>query len=373
MKVKAIVCALLAAVVLCSSGCGKKNEDFNDETVKVVENTESENDAELEADDENIEEEPDTPEKPEFVNPLTGEETTQELADNRPVAIMINNIHLAMPQMAISKADIVYEVLEEGGITRLMALYQDYESLPETGSIRSARDYYIDLSDAHDAIYVHCGGSTYATATIAQRKTENIDGMYLGNFYRSAERRKTMASEHTLMITGEGLAKNIAQKGYRTESSAQQPLAFYDFETEFEGRSAKSIRVPFSLALDEDPYALSTFEYDETAGKYLKSQYDKAHIDGGTGEQLAFENVITLECKQYQIRGDALGCIAVDFFGSGEGKYASNGVIKNIVWKKQSRTSSYTLYEEDGTTPLLINPGKSYIAVVPSGTTVSAE
>ncbi len=370
MKVKVIFCAALAAMVICVSGCEKKNEDFYDETVKLIPNEEFE---EVPEEKEEIPETPPTPEKPEFVNPLTGEETTKELVGNRPVAIMINNIHLALPQMAIARADIVYEVLEEGGITRLMALYQDYESLPETGSIRSARDYYIDLSDAHDAIYVHCGGSTYATATLAQRKTDNIDGLYLGNFYRSAERRKTMAMEHTLMITGQGLAKNIARKGYRTESSAKQPLAFYDFETEFEGRSAKSIKVPFSLALDNDPYALSTFEYDETAGKYLKSQYDKAHIDGGTGEQLAFENVITLECKQYQIRGDALGCIAVEFFGSGEGKYASNGVIKNIVWKKQSRTSSYTLYEEDGTTELCINPGKSYIGIVPSGTTVSAE
>jgi hypothetical protein len=368
---KITACLIAALCVIAVSSCSKDEPDFVDETIKYIPTENVEENIAEEVPEPDPVPEPE-PAKPEFVNPLSGEATTEELVNNRPVAIMLNNIHVAMPQMAISYADIIYEVLEEGGITRLMALYHDYENLPEIGSIRSARDYYIDLSDAHDAIYVHCGGSTYAKDVLAKRKTENIDGMFLGNFYRSKERRKTMASEHTLMITGEGLAKNIAQKGYRTESTASQPLSFHDFETDFEGNTANNIKVPFSLALEPNPYALSTFEYNPEKGKYLKSHYNEAHIDGTTGEQLAFENVVILECKQYQIPGDKLLCIASEFVGTGNGKYASNGVIKDITWKKNSRTSIYSLYESDGVTPLLLNPGKSYIAIVPTGTVITA-
>ncbi len=89
--------------------------------------------------------EPQEPPVPEFVNKLTGEETTEELAGIRPIAMMINNIKAATPQQGISLADVMYEVLAEGGITRLLCLFTDYASLPETGSIRSSRDYFIDL------------------------------------------------------------------------------------------------------------------------------------------------------------------------------------------------------------------------------------
>ena len=372
MKVftKILTSLVVASCVMSASSC-RKEPDFVDETIKYIPTEKIEENV-ADVTPEPVPEPEPKPEIGEFINPLSGEATTEALVNNRPVAIMLNNIHDAMPQMAISYADIVYEVLEEGGITRLMALYHDYENLPEIGSIRSSRDYYIDLSDAHDAIYVHCGGSTYAKDVLAKRKTENIDGMFLGNFYRSKERRKTMASEHTLMITGEGLAKNIAQKGYRTESSAKQPLSFYETETEFEGNTANNIKVPFSLALEQNPYALSTFEYNAEKGKYLKSHYNEAHIDGTTGEQLAFENVVVLECKQYQIPGDKLLCIACEFVGTGKGKYASNGVMKDIIWKKETRTSTYSLFESDGETPLLLTPGKSYIAIVPTGTLITA-
>lgn len=367
MKKSRIIAALLLSAMCVFTSCKKqetKPEPKEEQTETV--NTE---------DNKTVEEQPEVkePEVSPYKNPLTGLPTTQALYNNRPVAIMINNIHLAMPQMGISKADIIYEVLEEGGITRLMALFQDYATLPETGSIRSARDYFVDLSDAHNAMYVHCGGSTYAKKVIAERKTEDIDAMYNANFYRSKERAKTMAFEHTLMITGEGLASDVKTLGYKTTIDTNaQPLKFKDADSDIQGSSAKHIDVPFSLALSSKPYALSTLDYDEKSKVYLKGQYETTHIDGGTGEQLSFKNVIVLECEQHVIAGDPLHCLSVNFTGSGKGYYATNGVIKPIKWVKSSRTSSYTLLEEDGSTALILNPGKSYIAIVPSGTTISA-
>lgn len=335
---------------------GGKNNAADDQNVK------NDTDGDKKAEDQNKD--------PEFLNPISGLECTKEIYENRPVAVMLNNIKQAMPQVGISHADIIYEVLEEGGITRLMGVFKDYKDIAELGSIRSSRDYYIDLSDAHDAIYVHCGGSTYAKAMLKERKTEDIDGLYVNNFYRSKSRAKTMAYEHTLMISGEGLTNAIADKGYRTTSDKAQPLKFSADYKKGE-TDAVNIKVPFSLALSQNPYALSTFAFDKDKNAYLKGQYGTTHIDGETGEQLCFDNVITLECKQNVIPGDAYHCLAVNFTGEGKGLYAADGKIREITWKKASRTEKYTLYESDGVTELVLKPGKTYIGIVPTGTEVS--
>lgn len=303
-----------------------------------------------------------TPYVPEFINKLTGLETTEELADNRPVAIMINNIKKATPQQGISHADIVYEVLAEGGITRLLCLFNDYASLPETGSVRSARDYYIDLSDAHDAIYVHCGTSPMADEVLSARKTNNMNGIYFSTpFYRNQWRLQNMGTEHSLMTTGELLVKGIEKKGYRTESDAKQPLTFALEEQPVDEQATKADYAKLKYSY----YATSEFDYDSENGVYLKSQYNDKHIDSNNDTQLSFENVIILYCEQGMVPGDDAGRLWVDFTGDGEGYYMSNGVVKGIKWHKDTRTSIYTLYEQDGQTELVLNPGKSYIGIAP--------
>lgn len=308
-----------------------------------------------------------------YVNPLTGLRTSVDLTTKRPVAVMINNIHLALPQVGISEADIMYETLEEGGITRLLCVYNDYENIPEIGSVRSARDYYIDIADAHDAIFVHAGGSTYAKDALINRGTDNIDGLYFNTFYRSEERRQTMSKEHTLMISGQGITQSIKQKNYRTTSDNPCPLVFEEETTIFGQSRAYRIEVPFVIGNKPDPYAVSFFDYDSQNKVYLKGQYGTEHIDGDDGEQLAFKNVLTLVCDMNIVPGDALGCIQVHFTGEGRGTYSIDGTIREIVWKKPERGSAYTLYEKDGETPLKLTAGKTYIGIVPTGTKLSVD
>ncbi|MBO5903740.1 MAG: DUF3048 domain-containing protein, partial [Clostridia bacterium] len=141
---------------------------------------------------------------PDLINPLTGLESDKDFSTSRPVAVMLNNIRQAIPQHSVSQCDILYECLAEGGITRLMGVFADYESLGVVGSIRSSRHYYIDLAQNHDALYVHAGASDYAYTEIKERKIDNFDGvhMYLpGMFYRDQERLQHMSLEHTLMTT----------------------------------------------------------------------------------------------------------------------------------------------------------------------------
>ena len=362
-KILALLLVLLTAVSVV--GC-KQNQD---EKKGIPQET----DVVVNAGDQIPDRAPDPlPKEPEvtYINPLTGLETTKDLTTKRPITVMINNLRDALPQVGISRADIVYEILEEGGITRLLCVFNDFEDIPELGSIRSTRDYYIDVADAHDAILVHAGGSTYAYSDLASRHTNNIDGLYANQFYRSAERRKTMAKEHTLMISGSGLTEAISAKGYRTESDSPSPLSFGADYVKGE-TLANHIQFPFSIGRNSRPYITAFFDYNQESGEYLKGQFNSPHIDGEDGSQLSFKNVITLTCRMNNIPGDALGCIQVHFTGTGTGTYSVDGTHREIVWKKASRSSSYTLYESDGETPLVLAPGKSYIALVPTGTEIT--
>ena len=97
-----------------------------------------------------------------YTNPLTGEGLMEDISGKRPIAVMFNNLEKALPQLGVGQADVIYEIVAEGGITRMMGLFQDIQGAGDLGSIRSARDYYVNLAYGHDAIYVHAGGSPQA-------------------------------------------------------------------------------------------------------------------------------------------------------------------------------------------------------------------
>ncbi len=314
----------------------------------------------------------DTEETEKYISPYTGLACSDEnIATKRPVAMMINNIKKATPQMGLANADIIYECLVEGGITRLMCIFSEYENLPETGSVRSSRDYYIDLAQCHDAIYSHCGGSTYAYDVLSERDIDNLDGVRDGSisgcYWKNKERLRTMGYEHASMTDGKALCAAISQKGYRTSVTEgfTQPLNFGEKDTEISGNTCTGLNVEFSS------YAQSFFIFDADTKEYLKGQYGKAHVDGYTNKPLSFKNIILLSASYSRISGDEYGRLSLDFTGTGKGYYVTDGKYKEITWSKSSRTSKYALYESDGKTPLILNPGKSYIGIIPGTDSVS--
>lgn len=302
-----------------------------------------------------------------FTNPLTGFPCDEATVNRRPVALMINNVKQSIPQLGIADADILYECIVEGGITRLMAVYSDYTSLPTTGSVRSSRDYFIDLAQAHDAIYAHCGGSEDAYSAIAARRIDNIDGVRGSSaasnaYWKDQDRVRAMGYEHASMTDGAHLASAVEALGYRTEISDGfvQPLRFSepgDADTAADtGKEAKSVTVTYSY------YAVSYFDYDAENAVYRKGQYGAPHIDQNTGDALTFRNVILLS-GDYSSTGDAYNHLNLELVGSGDGYYIADGRCREIVWKKADRETPYALYEKDGETPLRLLPGKSYIGV----------
>ncbi len=294
---------------------------------------------------------------------LTGQWVDEEIAKQRPYAVMLNNIEVANPQSGVGDADILYEAIVEGGITRLMGLYENIDSASKTaeriGSVRSARHYYVSFADEYDAIYVHFGQTSYATKKIKKLGIDAINGM-MGIGEQAFYRDNSIKMPHNAFASLDGL-KAATEKGkYRTtyKEGYKGHFTFYEEDTTPVGDMAKKITLKYSKVITP------VLQYDESTKEYLRFQYDDAHIDYNTKEQLHFKNIIVQFVKEWDI--DSNGYQTMDLEdASGEGYYITNGVLTKITWKKNESTKIMRYYDADGK-ELSINPGKTMISIFPN-------
>lgn len=303
------------------------------------------------------------------VSPLSGLPIGEEWINRRPVAIMLNNLKEALPQLGQSQADIIYEVPAEGGITRMLGIYQSVEGVGKIGSIRSARPYYLELALGHDAIFIHAGGSEDAYAKISQWGVTALDGVrgpYMSNsengnlMWRDPERKKQYSLEHTVVTTGEAIMERFEGYNIRKEhkDGYTYDMAFAEDGTPAGGSSAQEITVPFSN------YKTGYFFYDAATSTYKIEEYGGAYIDGNTGEQVGVTNVVVIKtaCRN---TGDSLGHITVDLSSGGTGYFACGGKVIDITWSKDYPDGQLHYYDLEGK-PITFGVGRTYVCVVPT-------
>lgn len=308
------------------------------------------------------------------INPLTGLENgiSKEMAGRIPVGVMISNSYNALPQWGISQADIIYEMIAEGRITRFLALFQDPSSLEALGSVRSARPYYIDIAQGYEAAYLHFGGSVPAYDTIASRKElidmDGIRGGYEGSlFIRDPQRKKELGLEHSVITSGERINKALENCGRTLKRKNQQPaFAFNETPATAQGQNAQKITVTFSEK--HKPW----FSYDASSGKYLRFQYGKAQMDAYYQQQLAVDNVFVLRMPLKDVPDSALHLVEITTTGSGSGYYFCGGKYVPIAWKKSSYQSPISFYDETGK-ELAVKPGKTFVSVVTENASVEIQ
>lgn len=312
------------------------------------------------------------PSGPAGTNPLTGLPLEPEAEHDRPVAVMFNNLREALPQLGVGKADLIYEVPAEGGITRMLGVFQSLEGVGELGSIRSVRPYYLELALGHDALLVHAGGSDEAYTDISAWKVDNMDGVRGSSdaaiFWRDETRRRSAGLEHSLLTSGEKVLDYLAKGRYSTThwESYRYPITFTD-DLPTGGTSAEHVSLRFS------PYKTGTFDYDPEKGQYLIGQYGGTYTDGNTGEQVGVVNVLFLEASITNIPGDTAGRIRVKTVGSGSGTWFCGGRAIPILWSKADRNSPILYTHADGS-PLSLGRGTSYICLYdPRNSTVTVE
>lgn len=316
-----------------------------------------------------------TPEPtPAYTNPLTGEGMEADLSGQKPVAIMLNNLKAALPQQGNSQADIIYEVLAEGGITRMLAVYQDPSVLDLVGSVRSARLYYLELALGHDAVYIHAGGSGEfytAASNWGLTTVDGVNGYYssasAGLFWRDRNRIEghNYAYEHSLLTSGEAICDILTQRGLlgAHKDGYTYEMSFAGDGTPEGGQSAATVTVPFSN------YKTGVFRYDADTGLYQVEEYDEPYIDGNTGDQVAVTNLLILQTTCTVM--DNEGRLDVDL-SAGNGWFACGGQIVPITWEKGGRNDQLRYYSQDGQ-PLTLGVGKSYVCIIPTSRAIVAQ
>lgn len=293
---------------------------------------------------------------------LTGLWVAEEIGNKRPYAIMLNNIKYASPQSGTSEAAVMYEAIVEGGITRLMGIYEDLHE-KRIGSIRSARHYFVSFADEYDAIYVHYGETTYATKKIKALNIDNLSGLTgIGTtvYYRD----KSIKEPHNAFASKNGILEGTKIKGYDTEYDE-------DYEGHFvfneEDKELASDTIVQKVTFDFSPYTKPYFTYNDTDKLYYRFQFGDKHIDANTGEQLSFKNIIVQFVKEWDIDKNDYQTMDIED-SSGNGYYISNGKKVDITWKKNEKTRKMRYYDESGNV-LPMNPGKTFIVIFPNDRT----
>ena len=315
-------------------------------------------------------------EEPEDTTPramLTGLPIEEAYVNRRPIAVVINNLHRALPQSGVTSADIIYEVLAEGEVTRLVAIFQS--EIPEKiGPVRSTRDYFVDFAFNHDAIFVHHGGSPTGYSRVRDSGVAAMDGMNLEGsvFWRDRTypswhwNSGTRPLEHSSYTSRERMERHIDSREIRYEIGDNPAFGFTFADTipipatDFAAR----VVVPFSAGYGR------TFTFDPETRLYLVSNRHGAHDDAETREQAAVANILIQLTEKRVI--DNAGRRSVTTIGEGTGYFITDGLVRPVTWVRESLTSPMRWYFENGE-PLVMQPGRTWINVLQSNATVVFE
>ncbi|MBB6447759.1 DUF3048 domain-containing protein [Bacillus benzoevorans] len=329
---------LFAAALLITAGCSKKEP--------VVQNNEEPN--------HDVTGEPQQEEKEQeysFYYPLTGI-GTEEAADGRAVAVMVNNHPAARPQSGLNKADIVYEVLAEGNVNRFLAIFQS-EQPERIGPVRSARDYYIELAKGYDSMYVAHGNSLTAERLLKSGYIDNLNGLYYdGTLFERVSFRK---APHNSYISFANILKGAEQKDYDMEDEPD-PLTFLS-ETEVEklaGAAVKKVSISY-----HDQLFNSSFAFDEETQKYKRFSNGAQTVDYDTDEPVLVDNIFVVETA-HKIVSD-VGHREIDLTSGGRAFLFQKGQMFEVEWENAAGRILPYLNGK----PVGLVPGKTWINIIP--------
>ncbi|WP_177563096.1 DUF3048 domain-containing protein [Allofournierella sp.] len=325
-----------------------------------------------------------TPE-PYEANVLTGYEKNLDYPEGQRItAVMVNNLTTCRPQRGLSAAQMLFEIKVEGGITRFMALFNDYNEIPTIGPVRSARDQFFRLVLPWQPLYVHIGQSVVQKQYIENYDYDewNLEGNFDSKLYfRDKNRRNwagnTVATEHTAYTSGELIADYISRK--EVDDRRSYNSTFFNF---VDYRDPAYIPTGEHLKDGADPIAervtirhsqsyRTRFDYDPTLGQYKMAQYYSSAgnyrdtVDENNDQQLTFDNLIVLFTDIHVYPGhEAKDLQEAIYEWGGVGYYCYGGKIELIRWQKGTDLEALRLVTFDTEEPFYINCGKSYVTVV---------
>ena len=307
--------------------------------------------------------------------------------EDRAIAVMIDNHSGAWPQANLEKAYIVYEIVVEGGETRLMAVFKGQE-LEKIGPVRSSRHYFLDYALENDAIYVHHGWSPQAEGDIPRLGVNNINGIQESS--KDFSRVKDKSAPHNMFTSTASILKIAQRKGYETTSSKESVLNYVAYEfnlgdkykvevPETEGDESGNIQVEsvqegvkgtvatsaMSVTIPHSKLQTVKYEYNEETKRYTRYARNKLQTDYITGEPVTTKNIIITMCDNYTLTdSENKGRQGLKNIGTFDGYYITNGKAIQIKCTKTSRDAQ-TVYKDLEGKEIDINDGNTFINICP--------
>lgn len=284
---------------------------------------------------------------------------------DRPIAVMIDNHKSAMPQASLNDAYIVYEIIVEGGESRLMALYKGV-NLEKLGPVRSARHYFLDYALENDAIYVHFGWSPQAQSDISKLGVDNVNGIYESS--KSFWRVKDKYAPHNAVTSTDKILEIAKREKYSTTSTKKSVLKYVADEIELKGNlEAQTVTIPYSVG------NVVKYEYDANTKRYTRYSRNTKQVDWDTKEAVTTKNIIVVKCDNWTLNdGSGKGRQTLDNIKVLKGYYITNGKAIEITAEKSSR-SSQTVYKDLEGNEIEVNDGNTFIQICPIGSKVKIE
>lgn len=277
--------------------------------------------------------------------------------NDRPIAVMIDNHQDAWPQAGLNKAYLVYEIIVEGGETRLMALFKGV-NVDNIGPVRSSRHYFLDYALENDAIYTHYGWSPQAESDIKSLNVQNING--ISESESSFWRTNKKTSPHNVITSTEKILEIAKRKNYSTKSTKESVLNYIADEVELEnGITANSVVIPHSNLQTVE------YKYDEQTKTYTRYARNKLQKDMQSGEEIKTKNIIITLCDNYTLNdSENKGRQGLYNIGTFDGYYITNGKAIKIKCTKTSRASQ-TVYKDLQGNEITVNDGNTFINICP--------
>lgn len=327
--------------------------------------------------------------------PLNGKFYTnterQAWEKRRPLAVMIENSPDARPQSGLSEADVVFEAVAEGGVTRFMAMFYCGVQIADTtlAPIRSARTYFVDWASGFNRpLYTHVGGAnlpgpTNALGQIGQygwNGENDLNQFSIGypTFVRDYNRvpGKDIATEHTMVTTSEKLWAVAEKRGWtnmspdltinrRTVPGTDWKAGYTGWNYEDGQASAGTLNtISYDFWSGYNTYSVE-WKYDSAKNAFLRSQGGELHTDLNNDQQIAADNVIVLFTTEKGPLNEAKHMLYTTV-GTGKILLFKNGQAIEGTWSKKSREAELQFLDTRGQ-PLKLNRGLVWISVV--GTT----
>lgn len=294
--------------------------------------------------------------------PYTGREAdSADDISRRVMSIKIENSDVSRPQIGLNSADVVYETVVEGGITRFNCIF--HSKVPKTvGPVRSARLSDQWIVPQYDGLLFFSGRSSSVGAALRKHDIPQLDQAKIPAAYFRVSNR---SAPHNLMLdTSKGM-KEAKRKGYRVTSKA---IALqFDRQSDSTTPTVSTINIPFSSSNKVK------WEYDEDTGLFKRFNDGAVHRDAATGKQITANNVVVMWATYTAATHDMVGSTTWDIDLGGEGKVSvfKDGNRYDGTWKADRKTPP-TFFDKDGN-PIKLSVGRTWFQVVPKDVKITVK